>query len=109
MYRKKHEKDPDYEVRTYEIKTSTSIKCNHHMEKHPDLWLISCDDKNIAIRGRSVIGAVHVYCVAHNQPVDPSMSQESISEFSKDAFVDAVVTWIIEVNQSLCVIENPKL
>ena len=101
MYpRQAHAVDSSHHILNFELGTGSSNLRNHLITNHLEEWVSSCDDLNIEISACSALPAISKY---HNEPVNTSTPLESeCQKYSKEAFVDALVEFIVGDDQ-LCV------
>jgi hypothetical protein len=85
------------------MSTGTSVKRQHLVDCHIDLWISSCDQLKIPITAKTVQDAVCDYRMrqgqAHTQSSSTDSSTPSRSPFSQEAFVNAVMNFIIADDQ----------
>jgi hypothetical protein len=123
--RQKKAMDPRYKVATFSTKTGTSTLRKHLATEHTHDWITTCDEKNINIKA-----AAHIQELIAEYRNEQHHAGEGRTRvpFSKEAFVDAIMEFIIADDQvniygygyrglliiiilskSLNVIESPKL
>ncbi|KAK7006945.1 HAT family dimerization domain-containing protein, partial [Favolaschia claudopus] len=92
--------------------TSTGILRRHLYEHHLAAWVNGCDQLKITIKSEEALKVVNAYRAKQNSSTDNDPTADSEKPrpaFSKEAFVDAIVEWIVSDDQSINVIENEKL
>ena len=67
-------------------------------QEHIDMWLSICNQKGIKDTEKSVARKVEAYCTSHGELVEQD-SEATWQQYSKEAFVDAVLEWIVTDNQ----------
>lgn len=82
----------------YTKKTSTGTLCSHLANDHRDEWISSCDRAGITIKSQSVQGIVEAYCNEHGEEFNRTQ-EGSWPSFSREAFVNAIVAFIIADDQ----------
>jgi hypothetical protein len=94
-----HAADPSHKVVKFSLKTSTGPLRRHLYEHHLDMWVTACDKLNINITAKEAANAV----ARHRQETGSiSSSQPRVkTSFSKEAFVDAIVEFIV-ANDQVC-------
>ena len=99
-FRQAHAVDSTYEIATFSSTTSTSNLRKHLFTDHIEQWVSTCDDLKIPI---TAVGALPSVRKFRNEPADASTPLESERpEYSKAAFVDALVEFIVGDDQ-VCV------
>lgn len=84
----------------YSLKTGTDVLRRHLYEEHSDSWIEGCDRLRIPITAKSAQRAVTEYrnrkgqCTSHQSP-----DSKVIRPFSQEAFVDAIVDFIVTDDQ----------
>ncbi|KAK7059379.1 hypothetical protein R3P38DRAFT_2758829 [Favolaschia claudopus] len=91
--------------------TSTGILRRHLYERHLEAWVQGCDQLKIEITAREALPHVEAYRGKQNGSNSSSTADSAKKQppFSNEAFVDAIVEWIVSDDQSINVIENEKL
>ena len=129
--RQEHSVHPHIKVRPFSKATGTTVLRNHLASEHVASWVDTCDKFKIPIKAQVAQKAVNDYRQKRGQPQAPSNGSQvpppPIREYSREAFVDAIVEWIVAddqvcllslfhiinllnyYSQSLNVIENPHL
>ncbi|KAK0445675.1 uncharacterized protein EV420DRAFT_1572148, partial [Desarmillaria tabescens] len=121
---------PFYEVREDQVhcifccaqKKSTSFSCStmstsnwwHHLlTKHLGLWVEVCDRLKVKITADKAEGPVATYQESKGQDPKQNSSLPSgfdrVPGFSLEAFIDALVAFIVSNDQSFNVVESPEL
>lgn len=88
-------------VTRYGKKTSTSVRRSHLRDAHPDTWIAGCDKLGIDITAKSAQPAVRDYRRRHHQasPADSASPDDLRKHFTREAFVDAIVDFIVSDDQ----------
>ncbi|KAK6992491.1 ribonuclease H-like domain-containing protein, partial [Favolaschia claudopus] len=92
--------------------TSTGVLRRHLFEHHLDAWVEGCDRLKIPITAQDALLRVNEYRARKNQATSggsTSASDKKRTPFTQDAFVDAIVEWIVSDDQSINVVENEQL
>ncbi|KAK7030041.1 hypothetical protein R3P38DRAFT_2775478 [Favolaschia claudopus] len=79
---------------------------------HLDAWVEGCDRLKIPITAQDALLRVNEYRARKNQATSggsTSASDKKRTPFTQDAFVDAIVEWIVSDDQSINVVENEQL
>jgi hypothetical protein len=120
MHRHAHSIDPAYQVSSFATSTGTSNLRKHLFTDHLEQWVSSCDQLNIPITAKAALPQVHKF---RNEPADTPLESER-PEYSKNAFVDALIEFIVGDDQvsvyfervsdltgvqSINVVESPRL
>ncbi|KAK0460198.1 uncharacterized protein EV420DRAFT_1641527 [Desarmillaria tabescens] len=87
--------------KTYSMSTGTTSLRHHLIREHLKLWVTACDRLGTLIKGNGT-KAAEKFRKANGMtmPSDASCSDtSSIPEFSHDAFIDAIIEWIIADDQ----------
>ena len=95
-FRNAHNTDPKHHVSTFRVTSSTSSIRKHLYNEHIGEWVSSCDNLNISITAAGAKAAARRY---HNLPEDDTPSDIERPQYSKEAFVDALVEFIIGDDQ----------
>ncbi|KAK7064999.1 hypothetical protein R3P38DRAFT_2757574 [Favolaschia claudopus] len=77
-----------------------------------DAWVEGCDRLKIPITAQDALLRVNEYRARKNQATSggsTSASDKKRTPFTQDAFVDAIVEWIVSDDQSINVVENEQL
>ncbi|KAK0477578.1 hypothetical protein IW261DRAFT_1565890 [Armillaria novae-zelandiae] len=104
----KHKNTKD---KNYSMSTGTTSLRHHLIREHLKLWVTACDKLNTLIKGNGMKAAKKFQkATGMTTPIGVSCSDtSSIPEFSRDAFIDAIVKWIIANDRSINIIECPQL
>ena len=87
-------------VTSYSITTSTSSLHNHLLRDHIDEWIPSCDKLKIKCQGGPCMQEkVDSWRQAHGGDEFQQTKERTHKTFSKKAFVDAIVEFIIVDDQ----------
>ncbi|KAJ6586162.1 hypothetical protein B0H19DRAFT_925946 [Mycena capillaripes] len=92
--------------------TSTGVLRRHLFEHHVDAWVEGCDQLKIPIKAKDAAPYVDEYRVRKHQKTSATSNSEpgkKKTQFSQEAFVDAIVEWIVGDDQSINVVENEHL
>jgi hypothetical protein len=84
------------------LKTSTGVLRKHLYEQHADEWISGCDQLKIPINAKEAQPAVAEYRRRHGQHSGTSGGSgqtKSRRSFTHEAFVDAIVEFIIGDDQ----------
>ncbi|KAF8970639.1 hypothetical protein BDZ97DRAFT_1652336, partial [Flammula alnicola] len=95
----KHALNPQYMVMQYGMKTSTTVRRAHLCESHPNAWIAACDKLGIDITAKSAQNTVRDYRKRHNQASSARDPEDLRKHFTPEAFVDAIVDFIISDDQ----------
>ncbi|KAF8222996.1 hypothetical protein L208DRAFT_1319304, partial [Tricholoma matsutake] len=68
-------------------------------------WVTGCDDLKIKITAQAALPAVHKF---HAEPEPTSLEVER-QEYTKEAFVEAILEFIVGDDQSINIVELPRL
>lgn len=102
--RQKNAADPRSKPTTFSKSTSSGILRKHLYEHHLDVWVAGCDHLKISIKAKEAKPYVEDYrarteCrTAGSHPEPP----EKRTQFSQEAFVDAIVEFIVGDDQVSC-------
>lgn len=112
---------PDHKISTFGRSTGISVLRKHLSKNHIEQWVTTCDNLKIPITAKSAEEAVRIF---RKEPDPTSLETERLT-YSKEAFVDAIVDFIVGDDQvcnnfiffavylikmqSLNVIESPHL
>ena len=116
--------DPGHKVSSFTGSTDNIRR--HFMDFHMAQWVHCCDDMKNKITAKNAVPRVATFRQDEGKPAPDIKAEEGVPrrEFSREGFVDAIVEWIvaddqvriffiiyiiINVPQSLNVIENEKL
>ncbi|KAJ7853951.1 hypothetical protein B0H14DRAFT_3136693 [Mycena olivaceomarginata] len=92
--------------------TSTGVLRKHLYEHHIDAWVEACDQLKIPIKAKEAARFVDAYRVRKHQKTGNTSNSEpgkKRTPFSQEAFVDAIVEFIVSDDQSINVVENEQL
>lgn len=101
--------DPLFSVQTYGPKTGTTVLRSHLCNEHLGPWVEGCDKFKIPIVAKTFQGRIDEYRNQNGggqEREDPTLPTRA---YSREAFVDAIVEWIVADDQSLNVVESPEL
>ena len=98
--RQKQAVDPLFVVQTYGLKTGTTVLRTHLCNEHLGPWVDGCDKFKIPIVAKTFQDRVDEYRKAngriHARQEDPTLPTRA---YSREAFIDAIVEWIIADDQ----------
>ena len=101
--RQEHSIHPHIKVRPFSKATGTTVLRNHLASEHVASWVDTCDKFKIPIKAQVAQKAVNDYRQKRGQPQAPSNGSQvpppPIHEYSREAFVDAIVEWIVADDQ----------
>jgi hypothetical protein len=81
-------------------RTGTSGLWKHLCNNHPDIWIAGCDRLNIPITAQAAQHAVKDYHACQGaQSANPTSDDKPSQPFTPDAFVDAIVEFIVADDQ----------
>jgi hypothetical protein len=89
-----HETNPEHRVAQFGMKTATGPLRRHLFENHIDAWVDACDKMGIKIKAKEAQVPVQEY-----RQERPSQSESDRKPYSKEAFVDAIVEFIVGDDQ----------
>jgi hypothetical protein len=95
MHRHAHGIDPAYRVSSFGTTTGTSNLRKHLFTDHLEQWVSSCDQLKIPITAKAALPEVQKF---RNEPADTPLESER-PDYSKSAFVDALVEFIVGDDQ----------
>ncbi|KAF7328561.1 HAT family dimerization domain-containing protein [Mycena venus] len=95
--KQRHAANPHIGTYKFSTNTSTGILRRHLYEHHVDAWVEGCDRLKIQIKAKEA---------ASTSTSEPGKKRE---QFSQEAFVNAIVEWIVGDDQSINVVENEQL
>ncbi|KAF7347428.1 HAT family dimerization domain-containing protein [Mycena venus] len=107
-----HAANPHIGTYKFSTNTSTGILRRHLYEHHVDAWVEGCDRLKIQIKAKEAARYVDEYRVRKHQTTSGTSTSEpgkKREQFSQEAFVDAIVEWIVGDDQSINVVENEQL
>ncbi|KAF8986458.1 hypothetical protein BDQ17DRAFT_1259637, partial [Cyathus striatus] len=100
---------PTHRISHYKLSTTTGILRRHLANIHLDHWIPACDQLKITIgRSAEINSLIDAHREKHNENPTAKASPKR-QPFSKEAFVEALVDWVVSDDQSINVIENEKL
>ncbi|KAH9167408.1 hypothetical protein EDB89DRAFT_1856550 [Lactarius sanguifluus] len=91
-----------HQVKTFSLTTGSSNLREHLVDCHRNEWVKSCVDLGLTIKGKDGLAARAAYEVEHSGGylTNPSsVTSEDCPQFSPEAFVDALVEWIVANDQ----------
>jgi hypothetical protein len=98
--RQKQAVDSSFVVQTYGSKTGTTVLRTHLCNEHLGPWVDGCDRFKIPIVAKTFQDRVDEYRKAngssHARQEDPALPTRA---YSREAFIDAIVEWIISDDQ----------
>lgn len=98
--RYQHTTHPHIQATQYSLKTSTGVLRKHLYECHADAWITGCDQKKIPITAKEAQLAVAEYRQRHGQQSSGTSEQsKNTRPFSQQAFLDAIVEFIVGDDQ----------
>ena len=79
----------------------TSSMWKHLANEHIEWWVSICNQEGIKITASTVQWQVEAYCTACGQPSEDSESKSGATrqKYSREAFVDAMVEWVVVDDQ----------
>ena len=96
LYRQLKESNPDHKVSTFGLTTSVSVLRKHLYNKnHIEKWVTTCDELKIPITAKSAEEPVRLF---RKEPAPSSLESERPT-YSKEAFVDAIVEFVVGDDQ----------
>ncbi|KAF7334741.1 HAT family dimerization domain-containing protein [Mycena sanguinolenta] len=104
--------NPHVGTTKFSTTTSTGVLRKHLYEHHLEAWVEGCDQLKIPITAKEAAPHVEQYRIRKNQKTGSTSTQEpgkKRTKFSQEAFVDAIVEWIVSDDQSINVAENQQL
>ncbi|KAF8815028.1 hypothetical protein BYT27DRAFT_7080879, partial [Phlegmacium glaucopus] len=103
--RQAHATDPSHHVSDFSVTTSTSGLRKHLFTDHIAEWITSCDDLNIPITAAAAVEAIRKF---RKEPETTPLESER-PQYSKEAFIDVIVDFVVGDDLSLNIIESPQL
>ncbi|KAF7372181.1 Dimer-Tnp-hAT domain-containing protein [Mycena venus] len=94
------------------LNTSTGVLRRHLFEHHANEWIAGCDRLKIPIKAKDAQPAVEKYRRRQGQQFNAlgtSSRTKGRRPYSHEAFVDAIVEFVVGDDQSINVIENESL
>ena len=95
IYREIHNTDPSHHVTNFSSTTSTSNLWKHLFTDHIEKWITSCEKLHISITAAAAVEAIRLF---RKEPATTSLESER-PKYSKEAFIDAVVDFIVGDDQ----------
>lgn len=87
-------------AKEFGLKTGTDVLRRHLYEEHPDSWISGCDRLHIPITAKGAQRAVTEYRNRQGQSTSHGSSNPKVGRsFSQEAFVDAIVEFIVGDDQ----------
>ncbi|KAJ7027234.1 hypothetical protein C8F04DRAFT_1399602 [Mycena alexandri] len=110
--KQQHAVDLHVESKKFASSTSSGVLRKHLYKNHLDAWVEGCDKLKIPINAKEASKHVDAYRSRKGQNTGASSNSElgqKRTEFSQEAFVDALVEFIVGDDQSINVVENQQL
>ncbi|KAF8180256.1 hypothetical protein K438DRAFT_1976772 [Mycena galopus ATCC 62051] len=107
-----HAANPHVGTTKFAKSTSSGVLRKHLYEHHINAWVEGCDKLKIPIEAKEAARFVDAYRVHKHQKsssTSDSKPGKKRTPFYKDAFVDAIVEFIVGDDQSINVVENEQL
>ncbi|KAJ7936657.1 hypothetical protein B0H13DRAFT_1469856, partial [Mycena leptocephala] len=104
--------DPHTGSTKFSRTTSSGVLRKHLYEHHVDAWVEGCDKLKIPIKAKEAASHVDAYRVRKHQKTGATSNSEpgkKRTPFSQEAFVDAIVEFIVGDDQSINIVENEQL
>jgi hypothetical protein len=95
IIRQAHAVDADHVISAFGSRTATGTLRRHLFEAHVEAWVTACDDRNIEITAQEAQPAIDAYRKLPGKTV----LEDSRPEYSKEAFIDALVEFIVADDQ----------
>jgi len=95
FYRQVHAADPTHHVSSFKDTTSTSNMRKHLFTDHIAEWVKLCEDLNIPIIAPAALRAIHKF---RKEPVPTPLESER-PQYSREAFIDAIVDFVVGDDQ----------
>ena len=92
-----HSTNSSHKISTFGQTTSTSSLRKHLFTEHIEQWSNSCKDLKISITAKGALEAIRKF---NNQPLQASSESDERPEYSKEAFIDAIVEFIVGDDQA---------
>jgi hypothetical protein len=102
IYRQCHAANPHTGTTKFSANTSSGILRRHLYEQHVDAWVEGCDQLKIPIKAKEATKYVDEYRVRKHQTTGSTSTSEpgkKRAQFSQEAFVNAIVEWIVGDDQ----------
>ncbi|KAL4254558.1 Zinc finger BED domain-containing [Pleurotus pulmonarius] len=98
-------------VNAYGLGTSTGGLRKHLYLDHLDSWVLACDHAGLKITAKEAQEFVTKFRQRHGNTLADGERRPSAAArpYSPEAFVDAIIEWIIADDQSLNAVESPQL
>jgi hypothetical protein len=90
-----HKANSTHTVASFGLTTSTSNLRKHLYSEHVEEWVAACDDLKIKITARAALPVVQKF---RTEP-DATPLESERQEFTKEAFVEAVLEFIVGDDQ----------
>ncbi|KAJ7884388.1 hypothetical protein B0H14DRAFT_2564440 [Mycena olivaceomarginata] len=103
---------PHVKATAFSLNTSSGTMRKHLYERHADEWISGCDQLGIPITAKDAQPAVEKFRQRYGQQSGTGGTTSGAKgrrPFSHEAFVDALVEFIVGDDQSINVIENEHL
>jgi len=101
--RQEHTGNSHVKVQPFKNTTGTTVLRAHLANEHIENWVETCDKFKISITAQVAQKAVNAYRQRRGQPQEASSRSEGpvphVREYSREAFVDAIVEWIVADDQ----------
>ena len=100
--RQEHICSSHVKVQPFKKTTGTTVLRNHLANEHIENWVKTCDKFKISITAQVAQKAVNAYRQRHGQTQESanlSAGLPHVREYSREAFVDAIVEWIVADDQ----------
>jgi hypothetical protein len=100
--RQQHATDPHTGSTKFSRTTSSGVLRKHLYEHHIDAWVEGCDKLKIPIKAKEAASHVDAYRVRKHQKTGTTSNSEpgkKRTPFSQEAFVDAIVEFIVGDDQ----------
>ena len=86
---------PNTCIKTFGLKTATGVLRCHLFNSHLDAWVEGCDKLGIAITAEDAQSSVTEYRTHESERTIPAKDGTQRVPFSNEAFVDAIVDFIV--------------
>ena len=101
--RQEHVSNSHVKVQPFKNTTGTTVLRNHLANEHVENWVETCDKFKISITAQVAQKAVNAFQQRRGQPQESLNHSEGpvphVREYSREAFVDAIVEWIVADDQ----------
>ena len=91
-------------IASFAITTSTPNLRKHLYSEHIEEWITGCDDLKIKITAQAALPAVYKFCAES----EPTSLEAEHQEYMKEAFVEAILEFIVD-NDQVCLISSNML